>query len=243
MAADIVMFVDDQLEPMRLYILQLQEAGFEVVACSGPDEALAKAGELGARIDAIVLDIMMPPGKTYGDEESERGMRTGVLLCRQLREQLPLVPILVLTNAVDPAVVGAFDEGTFLRVLRKLRSGPVNLTEQVRNLIALPAWILDFELLLTELARDSEELATQTVEHCRATMRQIATRSMTLPAAESGKKGAIVVHWRPDKDVELLFEARGDMEVRQAAKPDESLRAGPKEAAKVGQRLAEMFAP
>lgn len=63
-----------------------------------PQEALTAIETEGGDLDLIILDIMLPLGEVFSKEEATLGLRTGVLLLRRIQEQLPSVPVLVLTG-------------------------------------------------------------------------------------------------------------------------------------------------
>jgi CheY-like chemotaxis protein len=45
--------------------------------------------------DIFVVDVMMPPGETYKNEETHDGLITGLYLARDIRKQFPIVPIVL----------------------------------------------------------------------------------------------------------------------------------------------------
>ena len=45
--------------------------------------------------DIYVVDVMIPPGRRYMNEETHDGLITGLYLAREIRERFPLVPIII----------------------------------------------------------------------------------------------------------------------------------------------------
>ena len=79
-----LLLVDDDERARHTTALQLGELGYRVVEADSASTALHRIAE-GVRIDALVTDQLMP-GKT------------GVELARELREQLPGLPVLIITG-------------------------------------------------------------------------------------------------------------------------------------------------
>jgi DNA-binding NarL/FixJ family response regulator len=69
----------------------LRDGGFEVVAAVGDADSLLAAGER-TPVDVAIIDIRMPP--THTDE--------GLLAAEALRTRDPSVPVVVLSQAVEP---------------------------------------------------------------------------------------------------------------------------------------------
>jgi DNA-binding response OmpR family regulator len=67
----VILAVDDSAVGRKLVELHLGKAGFHVITCSAPEEALEVLGEM--RPDLILLDVLMP------------GMN-GFELCKRIRE-------------------------------------------------------------------------------------------------------------------------------------------------------------
>ncbi|NUO77626.1 MAG: hybrid sensor histidine kinase/response regulator [Lysobacter sp.] len=93
-----ILVVDDQAANLRVVGTLLQRQGYEVIAASSGDEALARYAE--SEPDLILLDVMMP------------GM-DGFEVMQALREQAPLkVPVVFVTAAHDrDLLLRAFDAG------------------------------------------------------------------------------------------------------------------------------------
>jgi DNA-binding NarL/FixJ family response regulator len=129
--------IDDDTLAMRYYVDYLNHAGFTVALFGEPDDAVAYMGANSAKIDVVILDIMLPPGK-YGREATNEGLRTGVYLYREIRVLCPGAPVLVLTNVRNPKTLAEFEEGPLLKVVRKRGYPPREVAELIRAMVESP---------------------------------------------------------------------------------------------------------
>lgn len=69
----------------------------ELDVLSSVDAACAMLRETDGRCpaDLFVIDVMMPAGKTYENEDTHDGLITGLYLARDVRAAFPLVPIVL----------------------------------------------------------------------------------------------------------------------------------------------------
>jgi CheY-like chemotaxis protein len=136
-----ILFVDDEFSPdtrthygsyMSYYKEALIEAGFDVTCVRSTDEAIASAG-LG-RFDLAILDVMMPPGEVFRNEDTRKGLMTGPLLARSLHKFDPAMPIMFLSNAGGNQELFAtsIDRAVVREILFKLDVTPLDLVEKVR---------------------------------------------------------------------------------------------------------------
>jgi CheY-like chemotaxis protein len=126
-----VLLIDDQASIASYYARVLSLKGFTAIICGSPQSALAKIKQSSRKPVAIVLDIMMPPGQTYGARETDDGLKTGVLLYRDLRPLCPDVPFFVLTNIGDKDILDNFKNEDNVEVLNKLDWTPRALADYV----------------------------------------------------------------------------------------------------------------
>jgi DNA-binding NtrC family response regulator len=129
----IVLLIDDDNLPMKFYIKALEESGFTVKRFLGPDDVLDFMEKNAAEIGVVVLDIMMPPGKRYKDENTKEGLRTGVFLFKDIRRMYPNIPVIVLTNVKNPETLCEFPKD---QLIQKMNCPPFTLVELVdKNII------------------------------------------------------------------------------------------------------------
>ena len=131
-----VLLVDDDRLPMQYYANALKLKGFEVQHCFDPDSALDFVKERAGQIDVIILDIMLPPGKAYENENTNEGLKTGVFLLKDIRDKCGNVPILVLTNVKNPKTLGEFKDKVSVRLVQKMDCPPFKLAELVESLVS-----------------------------------------------------------------------------------------------------------
>ena len=120
---------------MESYEKALRWKGYEVVRCYTVDEAIAFARSNPPTVDAIILDLMMPAGEAFRNEDTEGGVKTGVLLFHALRKDLPNAPVLVLTNYPRSEILSALparDER--VSVMTKYSCPPLELPQVLEDL-------------------------------------------------------------------------------------------------------------
>ena len=61
-------------------------------------------------LDLVVMDIILPPGQSYGHETND-GMKTGVLLYRDIRFIRSDVPIIIFSTSSEKEMEKMFPEG------------------------------------------------------------------------------------------------------------------------------------
>jgi CheY-like chemotaxis protein len=131
-----VLLIDDQKLPMEYYQRALLAKGFTPVLCDGPDCALQKVRSATNKPVAVVLDVMMPPGKSTGSRTDD-GLTTGVLLYQDLKPYCEAIPILVLTNMTEPSILSLFRNDSCV-VLSKLDYTPLRLANKLSELLDHP---------------------------------------------------------------------------------------------------------
>ncbi len=131
----LVLLVDDDKLLMQLYVGALERKGYKVKHCFEPDSALAFVKENGRQIDAIILDVMMPPRKPYENEDTNGGLKTGIFLLRDLRKYCPNVPVVVLTNIRDPETLDELGKDPEVEVVRKFNCPPFELVDLITQKI------------------------------------------------------------------------------------------------------------
>src|SRR6266496_6633093 len=117
-----ILWLDD--EPRRV------EPFHDALVFQGHDVALVQSiEELETRLRTehgwhmVLLDIMLPTGE-YSVEDAQGGLDTGLLIAKKLRDELPSVQVVFLTNRID---VAWLTEKSGARVLRKSEISPWEL--------------------------------------------------------------------------------------------------------------------
>lgn len=136
-----ILFIDDELPTsqagpdgryMWYYTEALRDAGFKVIEVEGPDSALRKLSLKTGEVDLVILDIMIPPGKAYAEENTLNGLRTGIFLSMTIQEEYPRLPIVVLTNVLNPDALNQLKPmKSVKKILTKPHCTPFQLVEEI----------------------------------------------------------------------------------------------------------------
>jgi len=110
----VVLIVDDE----RGYAEPLQDAldyeGFRVLTATTAEEALRILKN--ERVDLATVDIMMPPGRSL--ESQAKSDRTGVVLCRTIKNLYPQTNIICISVVTDRDTIKEI-ESQNIRFFRK----------------------------------------------------------------------------------------------------------------------------
>jgi pilus assembly protein CpaE len=117
-----ILIVDDDIDSLKLIGLMLQRQGYEVIAASAGNQALAKATSESPSL--IILDVMMPDMDGYE-------------VCRRLRANpdTKAIPIIMFTakTLVDDKVAG-FEAGADDYLTKPTH--PAELASRIKNILA-----------------------------------------------------------------------------------------------------------
>jgi CheY-like chemotaxis protein len=133
-----ILFVDDEKRYMDSHKLELEMEGHTVSFHNDVDSALGFFKENADSIQLIILDIMMPPGQSFQDENTGDGLRTGVRFYERIRGLAPRLPIIIFTNVSDEQLEKKFQGDINCRFLRKEDYLPHDLAEVVSNITPPP---------------------------------------------------------------------------------------------------------
>jgi CheY-like chemotaxis protein len=132
----LVLIIDDDEWPTKFYETALQKRDFTVQRCTDADTGYEFAKENNQALQAIVLDIMMPPGERYRDRDTEDGLKTGVLLYEDLQAIVkPSLPVVVLTNVSNQETLKMLPEREGLKIAEKLDVPPLELATLVEEMV------------------------------------------------------------------------------------------------------------
>jgi CheY-like chemotaxis protein len=93
-----ILFIDDEPDLLKDYDKALRTLGFDVRWASDVEDGMKYFLEHKDEIEAVVLDIMMPPPAILGDRVTDFGLRTGERVLARIREESDRVPVMVFTN-------------------------------------------------------------------------------------------------------------------------------------------------
>ena len=118
-----ILFVDDEpriMDSFRVYLeIKLKEIGKHLEFISNIDEAVTYFNENSPNIELVILDVMMPGGKSFDFNRSNGGMRTGFLFYQDIRKQLPDITIFIFTNSINENVKNEVEKDSHAKFLQK----------------------------------------------------------------------------------------------------------------------------
>jgi CheY-like chemotaxis protein len=132
----IILFVDDEERRMETYIEELKAEKYMVEFKSDVDDAMHYFQENKDKINLLVLDVMMPTGKSFNDNDTDFGMRTGIFLHKEIRKNNSSLPIVILTNVSDPEVKECIEHDSNSYFLQKEDYLPYELVEKITEILS-----------------------------------------------------------------------------------------------------------
>jgi CheY-like chemotaxis protein len=114
-----VIYIDDEgdTEKMASKFDIMTEHGITVTAVLNVKDAISEIQRLGKSLDAILLDIIMPPENTYSLDETNGGTTTGLRLLKDIRELRPDIPIIIVSVRrmyMDEDLVNKYEVAEYL---------------------------------------------------------------------------------------------------------------------------------
>jgi len=100
-----ILFVDDDAIISPIYIQELKLAGYDVEFYQGVDSiSTALASEQRPHADLFIIDVMMPPEKSFANEPTNGGLLTGLFLAQEIRKTFSYVPVILLSSMTFDSV-------------------------------------------------------------------------------------------------------------------------------------------
>lgn len=94
-----ILFIDDEINRVDSYKLDLElSCGYEVYLESRINVALDFFYKNKEKIELIILDIMMSSKDKFTNENTEDGLRTGMVIFNTIKNEFPEFPIIIFTN-------------------------------------------------------------------------------------------------------------------------------------------------
>jgi CheY-like chemotaxis protein len=137
-----IVFVDDQPLSIKNYINSLRDKEYDLVVVDSPDKIFSKISDSNSSIECIVLDVMFPNDGTFSQEATNNGLSTGIPLYASIRLKLPLIPIVILTNSLDPTVENWFSSQNNCFFYRKVNLLPSEFAKLISDVILTNPGIL-----------------------------------------------------------------------------------------------------
>jgi CheY-like chemotaxis protein len=136
MAKAKILIVDDETKwAERGFLEELKLSGFEFEHKTDIDEAVAYLSENLDSIDLLILDIMMPPGKSF-EGTTDQGFDTGIEFYERFRPLAPKLPILIFTNVPSKEVAQKFLTDKNCWFYQKIDLLPFELVEEIEEILA-----------------------------------------------------------------------------------------------------------
>ena len=130
-----ILFVDDEKRRMISYVEDLEWSGHKVKFKSDVDSALEAFEQYQDQIEVLILDIMMPTGESFSDNQTNNGLRTGVSFYTKIREHNTTLPIIILTNVSDARLAKSIAQDSKSSFCQKENFLPFELTEKVKEIL------------------------------------------------------------------------------------------------------------
>jgi CheY-like chemotaxis protein len=112
-----VLYIEDERVMVDVLPVALEPYGLHVVATASIDEGCRWFEERD--VDAVLLDIGMPPGPGMDPNHVRFGRETGVEVARQLHAKKPRIPIIALTVVYDAAIKARMREAGTCEIINK----------------------------------------------------------------------------------------------------------------------------
>jgi len=103
-----IVFIDDEPQYISPFTDAFRLSGFDVEVIDNVDTAWDQIEKKKDDVDAVILDIMMPPGRLFRGNDTKEGLRTGLRFVELMKNLDERIPIICLTNA-DPRRFGNID--------------------------------------------------------------------------------------------------------------------------------------
>lgn len=111
-----ILFVDDDEFGMKPFRLAIEDAGLDLRFTDSLEVALELVNSESATIQLIILDVLMPCGAVFSNEETNGGLLTGYRLLEKIQKRRPDIPIIIfsITSPSDMKVEYASENLSFL---------------------------------------------------------------------------------------------------------------------------------
>lgn len=132
-----ILLVDDEKRMAENYLEELEAElpRHEVQLRVKVDDALELLRREGNQIELLILDIMMSPGRTFRNVDTRNGLRTGRRFYDLVRNEMPDLPVIILTNVSDLEEEQYYEGQAKCWFFRKEDCSPFELTERVKDIL------------------------------------------------------------------------------------------------------------
>lgn len=130
-----ILMIDDEKRTLDSYLEELALSNFTVRYESSVDAGLKCLEENAHEIELLILDLMMPYGQAFDKDETEKGLRTGIVFYKRVRKTNDRLPVMILTNNVDEGIRRLFEQDPHCRFFRKEDLLPHELADEVKDFL------------------------------------------------------------------------------------------------------------
>lgn len=135
-----ILIVDDEPVRMEVYVEELELSNYQVELADNIDDALEYFEKRQEEITLLILDIMMPSGKLSKEKGIGRGLRTGIIFYKKIREDNKSLPIIILSNLSkidDQEIEQEIQNNPKIKFFHKIEILPYQLLEEVKEMLGL----------------------------------------------------------------------------------------------------------
>jgi CheY-like chemotaxis protein len=125
-----ILFIDDNAKRVQTDVDELKKRGLNVVLVNSADAAVTYLQDPTTSIEAVVCDIMMPPG-AFGGDLTRDGLRSGLSIVHSIREISATLPVVVFTNVAREDLGSSLLFGKHSLYLHKPDYLPRNFADRV----------------------------------------------------------------------------------------------------------------
>ncbi len=130
-----ILFIDDESRGINSFVEELKLSAYDVILKNDVDSAYKYLEENHNKIQLVILDVMMPPGKILKDADTDDGLRTGVHFHEKIRGKFFDLPIIVFTNFSNEELEEKINKDEKSRLLRKHDYLPFELVEEIQDFL------------------------------------------------------------------------------------------------------------
>ena len=132
-----ILWVDDEEHYLSSYVDAISESGvFELRFIRSSSEVMELFAERRFKPDLFIWDMIMPP-KGMDLAETQRGLRTGVVLFLRFREEYPAVPAILFTNVTRPELRRYDEPESFSWMFLKRELDPYELIAKLECILKM----------------------------------------------------------------------------------------------------------
>jgi len=127
-----ILFIDDEPEYISPFSDAFAFSGFDVKIVNNVDSGWEFIMKNKHDVDAVILDIMMPPGRLLAETETKEGLRTGLRFIELMKTLDERIAIVCLTNA-DSKKFGRIDHAN-CSIYEKKDINPWQLVDKMSDI-------------------------------------------------------------------------------------------------------------